>query len=58
MKEIITILLTPIFVIIQVLKFMFDSINTVSIGMSETLNNLFDDMYEFCKRVFKWSDGE
>lgn len=58
MKEIITILLTPIFVIIQVLKCMFDSINTVSIGMSETLNNLFDDVYEFWKRVFKWRDGE
>lgn len=58
MKEIITILLTPIFVIIQVLKCMFDLINTVSIGMSETLNNLFDDMYEFWKRVFKWRDGE
>lgn len=58
MKKIITILLTPIFVIIQVLKCMFDLINTVSIGMSETLNNLFDDMYEFWKRVFKWRDGE
>ena len=58
MKKIITILLTPVFVIIQVLKCMFDLINPVAIGISESLNNLFYDMYEFWKRVFKWRDGE
>lgn len=58
MKKIITILLIPVFAIIQFLKCMFDLINPVAIGMSEAVNDLFYDMYEFWKRVFKWRDGE
>ena len=58
MKKIITILLTPIFVLIQILKCMFDLINPVASEMSETLNELFDDMYKFWKRIFKWKDSE
>lgn len=58
MKKIITILLTPIFVLIQILKCMFDLINPVASGMSETLNELFDDMYKFWKRIFKWKESE
>lgn len=58
MKKIIIILLTPVFVLIQILKCMFDLINSVASGMSETLNELFDDMYKFWKRIFKWKESE
>ena len=58
MKKIITVLLTPIFVLIQVLKCMFDLIYPVSSGMAEVLDELFYDMSEFWKRIFKWKDGE
>lgn len=58
MKKIITILLTPVFVLIQILICMFALINPVASGMSETLNELFDDMYKFWKRIFKWKESE
>lgn len=59
MKKIITILLTPVFVLIQILKCMVDLIiDPVASEMSETLNELFDDMYKFWKRIFKWKDSE
>ena len=54
MKKIITIFLTPVFVLIQILKTMFDLIHPVSSGMAEIINELIDDMYEFWKRIFKW----
>lgn len=58
MKKIITILLTPVFVLIQILKCIFALINPVASEMSETLNELFDDMYKFWKRIFKWKESE
>lgn len=58
MKKIITILLTPVFFLIQILKCMFDLINPVASGMSEILNELFDDMYKFWERIFKWKESE
>ncbi len=56
MKKIITIFLTPVFVLIMFLKRIFDLIYPVSSGMAETLNDLFCDMYEFWKKVFKWDE--
>lgn len=58
MRKIITILLTPVFALIQILKFMFDHIDEIASEISEPFNALFYDMYEFWKRVFKWRDGE
>lgn len=58
MKKLIIILLTPAFVLIQFLKFTIDLLDPVTSGVAETMKDLFGDMYEFWKKIFKWKDDE
>ena len=56
MKRIIVVLLTPVFVLIQIFKNMYDLIHPVSSGMAELTDELINDMYEFWKKIFKWKE--
>lgn len=58
MKKFLTILLTPIFVLIQVLIIVRDTFHPIASGVADTMNELFCDMYEFWEKIFKWKDGE
>ena len=54
LKRVIALWLTPVFIIIVLLKKIFELIESLAISIGNGATELFNMMYEFWKGVFKW----
>ncbi len=58
LKKVIVLLLSPIYIIISLLKSMFLFIEPLATEIGEMISsgayNIYNSMYDFWKKIFKW----